>query len=208
MGGEMPPMETPMDAPMGDNVTPEDGAMPPADEGMPSSFDTNFDAGVNADEETDPKKFIQQLTGKLSQSLNSYNNEQEEPDTELGKFVLGMVIKQATKGMDEKDRKGIIKKLNTSNTGEDAEAPEGDMLDDNMPDEDGAEPQNDEMMDGNKPQMESKSFNFTKKQIFENFGIAMDNDACQVKTSDTNITPDVTNSRRSLPFKAPSKFKK
>lgn len=202
MGGEMPPMETSMDAPMGDNVTPEDGAMPPADEGMPSDFDTNFDAGVEADEETDPKTYIQQLTGKLSQSLNSYNNENGEPDTELGKYVLGMLVKQGTKGMDDKDRKEIIKKINTSNS-------EGDeMPDDNMPEEDGAEPQNDEMMDDNQPQMESKTFNFTKKQIFENFGIAMDNNACQVKTPDTNITPDVTNSRRSLPFKAPSKFKK
>ena len=47
---------------------------------------------LEADEETDPKKFIQQLTGKLSQSLNSYNNENGEPDVELGKYVLGMLI--------------------------------------------------------------------------------------------------------------------
>ena len=55
------------------------------DNQMPTDFDSNFDAGVEADEETDPKRFIQQLTGKLSQSLNSYNNENGEPDTELGK---------------------------------------------------------------------------------------------------------------------------
>ena len=77
---------------------------PEGEEQLPSDFNTNFDAGVEADEETDPKKFIQQLTGKLSQSLNSYNNENGEPDVELGKYVLGMLIQQGTKGMDEKDK--------------------------------------------------------------------------------------------------------
>ena len=51
-------------------------AMPPMDNngiGNNNEFDTNFDPGVEADEEQDPKKFIQQLTGKLSQSLRKYN---------------------------------------------------------------------------------------------------------------------------------------
>lgn len=77
-----------------------------------SEFDTNFDAGVEADEDEDPKKYIQQLTGKLSQTLGTYNNEKGEPDTELGKYVAGMIVKQAVKGMDEKDKKEIIKKIN------------------------------------------------------------------------------------------------
>ena len=91
----MPPMD---DAEMNDEMG---GEMPDAgNEEMPTDFDSNFDAGVEADEETDPKRFIQQLTGKLSQSLNSYNNENGEPDTELGKYVLGMLVKQGVKGMD------------------------------------------------------------------------------------------------------------
>ena len=54
----------------------DDGQMPPMDMnnmGDNNEFDTNFDPGVEADEEQDPKKFIQQLTGKLSQSLRKYN---------------------------------------------------------------------------------------------------------------------------------------
>ena len=121
MGGvEAPPMESDLD--MGNDMPSDsDEEMPNNDktndnEKLPSEFDSNFDAGVEADEETDPKKYIQQLTGKLSQSLNSYNNENEEPDTELGKYVLGMLIKQGTKGMDEKERKEIIKKINTNDS--------------------------------------------------------------------------------------------
>ena len=111
MGDEMPPMDSSMGG--GPNI-PMDDTMSPEDEGMPSDFDSNFDAGVEADEETDPKRFIQQLTGKLSQSLNSYNNENGEPDTELGKYVLGMLVKQGVKGMDDKEKKEIIKKINTA----------------------------------------------------------------------------------------------
>ena len=78
----------PMDDGMG-----MDGQMPPMDNGG-SEFDTNFDAGVEADEDEDPKKYIQQLTGKLSQELGKYNNELGEPDTELSKYVGGMIVKQ------------------------------------------------------------------------------------------------------------------
>ena len=135
MGGEMPPMDPSMggdpNMPM-DDTMPEDGAMPPADAEMPTSFDSNFDAGVEADEETDPKKYIQQLTGKLSQSLNSYNNENGEPDTELGKYVLGMLVKQGVKGMDDKDKKEIIKKINTASD-EDTPMPDDEEMDTEEP---------------------------------------------------------------------------
>ena len=106
MGGDdMPPMGS--DFQTGGEEIPDmnNGMGSDENEKFPSDFDTNFDAGVEADEETDPKKYIQQLTGKLSQCLNSYNNENGEPDTELGKYVLGMLIKQGTKGMEDKDRK-------------------------------------------------------------------------------------------------------
>ena len=69
-----------------------------------SQFDTNFDAGVEADEETDPKRYIQQLTGKLSTTLNSFNNENGEPDEGLCKYVGKMIVKQAAKGLDEKGK--------------------------------------------------------------------------------------------------------
>lgn len=193
--GATPEMDGEMIPPM-DNTTPMDGT-------MPTDFDTNFDAGVEADEETDPKTYIQQLTGKLSQSLNSYNNENGEPDTELGKYVLGMLVKQGTKGMDDKDRKEIIKKINTSNSEGD------DMPDESMEepmDEPMDEPQGDEMGD---MQMESKTFRFTKKQIFESFGVAMDNNNTDIdsEASDTKITPDTNTGRSTKPFRAPKKFR-
>lgn len=209
MGGEMPPMDPSMggdpNMPM-DNTMPEDGAMPPADAEMPTSFDSNFDAGVEADEETDPKKYIQQLTGKLSQSLNSYNNDNGEPDTELGKYVLGMLVKQGVKGMDDKDKKEIIKKINTASD-EDTPMPEDDEVstDEPMDTEMGGEeqPPMEEMP------MESKTFNFTKKQIFESLGINMDDVVISVdKHVDQKITPDTTQSRRAKPFRAPTKFDK
>lgn len=201
MGGEEVPPMGPDEGMNGDMSIPVDGNQtPPQDEKLPSEFDSNFDAGVEADEETDPKKFIQQLTGKLSQSLNSYNNENGEPDTELGKYVLGMLVKQGTKGMDEKDKKEIIKKINTDNSEEELpddseEAPE--------------EPMNDEM-GGEEMQMESKKIiRCTKKQIFESFGVAMDteNSSKNKQEPDTKITPDTVKNRRTRPFEAPKKFK-
>lgn len=194
MGDEqMPPMGTEEDM-MGSNT------MNGEETQMPSDFDTNFDAGVEADEETDPKKYIQQLTGKLSQTLNSYNNENGEPDVELGKYVLGMLVKQGTKGMDDKDRKEIIKKLNTSNSDDEME------MDDEVPEED---MENDVETNDLNMQTESKIIKCTKKQIFENFGIAMDSETPSnaKKEPDTKIPNDTKRNRRTRPFEAPKKFK-
>lgn len=82
-----------------------------------SEFDTNFDAGVQADEDTDPKKYIQQLTGKLSTTLNSYNNENGD-DEGLNKYVGKMIIKQAAKHMSPADRKELIKAVNMADQDE------------------------------------------------------------------------------------------
>lgn len=172
----------------------------PMNNEMPSDFNSNFDAGVEADEETDPKKFIQQLTGKLSQSLNSYNNENGEPDTELGKYVLGMLVKQGTKGMDDSDRKEIIKKINTSNS-EDEEM--SDDSEEEIPEDDMDMTDNQEEI-----QMESKTIKCTKKQIFESFGIAVDDENNNIKKEpDTKISSDTVKNRRTRPFEAPKKFK-
>jgi hypothetical protein len=210
---EMPPMDDSSMPPMDDAEMNDEmgGEMPDAgNEEMPTDFDSNFDAGVEADEETDPKRFIQQLTGKLSQSLNSYNNENGEPDTELGKYVLGMLVKQGVKGMDEKDKKEIIKKINT----EDSEDM-SDEMDDNMSDDMGDQ---EEMTGDAIPDMsddmgamqnESKVMKFTKKQIFESFGLSMqdDNKTPEKKEPDTKITPNTRKGGRNKPFEAPTKFK-
>ena len=198
MGGEqIPPMDFPSDDEMGDVMNQENG------EELPSDFDTNFDAGVEADEETDPKKYIQQLTGKLSQTLNSYNNENGEPDIELGKYVLGMIVKQGTKGMDEKDRKEIIKKINTSNSESDDDFEDEEI---EMPEDNEMNNQGDENLD---MKMESKTFKFTKKQIFENFGLATDVEKDDIieKNRDTKISPDTVKNKKTRPFEAPKKFR-
>lgn len=74
-------------------------------------YDNDFDAGVEANEEEDPKKYIQQLTGKLSQSLRKFNDENEKVDDELNKYVAGMIIKQALKGLSTEDTNEILKKV-------------------------------------------------------------------------------------------------
>jgi hypothetical protein len=72
----------------------------PADD---APFDKEpFDAGIEADEETDPKKFIEQLSGKLGQSLRSYSEESGQPDFDLEKFAINSVISAThTSEMDE-----------------------------------------------------------------------------------------------------------
>lgn len=76
-----------------------------------NQFDTNFDAGVEANEDEDPKKYIQQLTGKLSQKLRSYNENLPQPDADLNKFVAGMVVKQAIDGLSPEDTDDILNKV-------------------------------------------------------------------------------------------------
>lgn len=76
-------------------------------------FDSEpFDAGVEADEESDPKKFIEQLTGKLGQSLRKYNESQGQPDYELEKFAINSLLAACHTGdMDQNDQDDIIKKV-------------------------------------------------------------------------------------------------
>ena len=109
MGGDFMPQDNGMGGQqpmMGNDFMPQDGGM-----GGQSEFDTNFDPGVEADEDQDPKKFIQQLTGKLSQSLRKYNDENGQTDVDLSKYVVGMVVKQAMKGLSEQDAEEIIDKV-------------------------------------------------------------------------------------------------
>ncbi len=123
--------------------------------------DEPFDAGVEADEETDPKKFIEQLSGKLGQSLRKYTEEQGQPDFELEKFAINSVISAThTSEMDEEDKNDIIKKINTSGEN-DSKDNENDSVnnDGDNGDTDGANPDNAE--DGQEGLEE-----FT---VFENF---------------------------------------
>lgn len=74
-----------------------------------------FDAGVEADEDSDPKTYIQQLSGKLGQSLRKYNEEQPQPDFKLEKFAINSVISAThTSDMDDADQNDIINKIKKS----------------------------------------------------------------------------------------------
>lgn len=191
---QMPPMEDP--GMMGPEDSEMGGAMP--DEGgMPTEFDSNFDPGVEADEETDPETYIQQLTGKLSQSLNSYNNESGEPNPDLNKYAVNMVVKQAVKVLDDKDRKDIIKNINTTSSED---------TDEGMTDEVPVDDNTDEMP---QPQNECKVYNFTKKQIFESLGIGIGaTETPKEEKRDRTIPKNATTGNRGIPFKAPRNIKK
>ena len=90
-----------------------------------------FDAGIEVDEKEDPKKFIQQLAGKIGQSLREYEKELGNPDFELEKFVINSVISATnTADMDKNDQKDIIDKIETSGADKDVntdETPEEDI---------------------------------------------------------------------------------
>lgn len=118
-------METPLNQPPMDmqNVPTDDGI--PMDSQMPmddggdetvNPYDTNFDAGIDTDENEDPKRYIQQLTGKLSQSLRKYQQELPSPDADLDKYVAGMILKQTTDGLDDKDVDDVLGKLKDDET--------------------------------------------------------------------------------------------
>ncbi len=129
---DVPMADVPMDdMPMDDTTEPAGDA--PFDK-------TPFDAGVEADEEEDPKKFIEQLAGKLATTLRTYTKDQGQPDFDLEKYVINSVIAAThTAEMDEQDRNDIVKKINDAgDDGEpsDEEAPaENDMPEEDMPED-------------------------------------------------------------------------
>lgn len=85
----------------------------PSDSANDKPFDDEpFDAGVEANEDTDPAKFIQQLAGKLGQSLRQFTDNQGQPDFDLEKFAVNSVLSAThTSEMDQSDQKDIINKV-------------------------------------------------------------------------------------------------
>ena len=170
-----PPMsqEPPMPYNMGNEAPPMDNGMDDMDGNGGNPFDTNFDAGVEANEETDPKKYIQQLTGKLSQSLRSYNETLPQPDADLDKYVAGMVVKQAVEGLSPEDTEEILKKVKGDETEEAPEQPQTEM-----PQQDTEQPLPDEGMDGGGEMGMGESIvKENKKKIDEIFNQLINNDS-------------------------------
>ena len=100
--------------------------------------DEPFDAGVEADEQSDPKKYIEQLTGKLGQSLRKYNESQSEPDLELEKFAINSLLSAThTANMDQEDQEDIIKKVKESGNDDNQDNNKSDdSVDNNVSDDD------------------------------------------------------------------------
>jgi hypothetical protein len=93
--------------------------------------DEPFDAGVEADEESDPKKYIEQLTGKLGQTLRTYTEDQGQTDFDLEKFVINSVLSAThTSEMDSQDQEDIIKKVKEAGSNDDNEDNNSDNQDD------------------------------------------------------------------------------
>ena len=92
-------------------------------------YGADFDAGVDADEQTDPKKFIQQLTGKLSQSLRAYNEQQPRPDTDLNKYVAGMITRQAVQQLTPEETQEVIDRIKEDGKPQDTDMPDDEQSD-------------------------------------------------------------------------------
>lgn len=130
LGGSSPtqaqpaPVTAPPPAPELD-TNPE--AQAPSDGGNDKPFDDKpFDAGVEADEATDPKKFIEQLSGKLGQSLRKYTETTGNPDFELEKFVVNSALAAThTSEMDPQDQNDIIKKVKEAGKGDEVSSEPG-----------------------------------------------------------------------------------
>lgn len=124
---QMPPMDNPQ--PQMDNQMPPMNDMGGSPQGDEEQFDADFDAGVEADENSDPKRFIQQLAGKLSQSLRKYNEGLPNPDVDLNKYVAGMANDAAVEGLPPEDVEEIISKIKSD---ENSDVEKQDMSQDNV----------------------------------------------------------------------------
>lgn len=209
---EMPAPQ--MDAPMGgemasgDPTTPGDvpPGMAPGESGDEQNpFGADFDAGIDADEDTDPEKYIQQLTGKLTQVLRDYD-ENAQGNTDLDKYVLGMIIKQCVKGLDEEGRRDMIKKIKeTPLPGEENTEDEMDSMNPGAENGEGDEPNPMDTPEPNEqmpPVNEKKNIRMTKKQAMKIFE-SLNDDEPQDRT-ERAFSPQVKVNNRTKPFVAPS----
>lgn len=170
-----------------ENAAPEMGAPKTPND---NQVDTNpfedepFDAGVDADEESDPKHFIQQLAGKLGTTIRTYTETQGAPDFELEKFAINSVISAThTAEMNPKDQKEIINKIKESGQGDET-AKDTDAGDDIGKDggEDIPNPENQDTNQNPDDDFENEEIvleieeNITKNlPMGENFGIFVEN---------------------------------
>ena len=185
----MPTMDMPQEDPMGDPMQDNNGMPPMDNSSMMDDGQNNADGSMmdndsmGMDDEQDPKKYIQHLTGKLSQELRNYNN--EENDSELSKYVAGMIIPQAAKSMTSDDKKDIINKIKKGIT--DSE------IEDYSDEESDSTQQEDDMMPQDEMAMESK-------KIVNEIINSMSEDDFERKRENKKITNNQVKGRN--PFKS------
>lgn len=217
---DVPPMGLDSDFPPEANAGPDgvtDAGMMPDDSSMgdEKNFGADFDAGIDADEDTDPEKYIQQLTGKLTQVLRDFDGN-NGGNTDTDKFVLGMVLKQCVKNMDEDDRRDMIKKIKeTPLHGEGNSEEEMDAMNpgdapgesNGEPAENGGfgEPETPENDGGDTPRMqEGRKFRMTKRQAVKLLESLNGDDEMQKNRSEKKVADDTKVNNRTKPFIAPS----
>lgn len=164
------PKQAPLTPPIQDDMPPAgDEQMPPVDasmgepdmsqeQGNTDMFGKEkFDAGIDVDENEDPKKYIEKLTGKLAQKLRDYNG--TETDNELNKFVINSLIPASVPQMDEDDAGDVIKKVK-DNIGKGAiESPVDTQPEQGDESLDGLGAENQEPQAGDENQQKSESLN-------------------------------------------------
>lgn len=195
---EMPEMNADANGVADAGMMPDDPALQGGPEsGEENPYGADFDAGVEADEDTDPEKYIQQLTGKLTQVLRDFD-EQNQGNSDLDKYVLGMVIKQCVKSLDDEGRKDIIKKIK--------ETPQGEEVDIDSPSEPesnepvGDTPDNEEIP----PMNEVRKIKMSKKQFMKLFENLNDDEKPSSERIESKISKQAKINNRTKPFTAPS----
>ena len=187
-----PTSEPATDAGFGDFGSEEPAAEEPAADDKPFD-DEPFDAGVDADEDTDPKKFIEQLTGKLGQSLRKYTEEQGGPDFELEKFAINSLLSAThTSEMDEEDKKDIIKKVNTAGNDDSEDSDLGNNDDNTDSGNDGNDGSGNGFGDDTEPSNGNDEEGLEEYHIFENEDLFLANpkkNMIRIKTTKTLSIP-------------------
>ena len=118
------------------------------------------------------------MTGKLSQTLQKYTDNNGQPDVDLNKYVAGMITKQAMKGLSEEDAEEIIDKVKADedfsmeDDGGQQDMPQDSQMDDQDIPQDDTQQQGQGIM----PQMNESFRRFKKnRQIKEIVNGVLDN---------------------------------
>ena len=166
----------------------------PEDEVSDNPFEKEkFDPQVGVDEDADPKKFLEKLTGKLATSLRDYN--EGETDAALNKFIVNSIVAASVPSMGPSDAKDVIKKVK-DNMGKAEIAPTPEAQPEADVDVNIEEPQ----VEPEAPKLESVSKK--KKAIKENESIDELVERLLCGTGDSEISKPEVKAKKNI-FKAP-----